>query len=130
MRSHHEGSARVGKGTVLAVFLVLTCAVVALVYESTRSSAAAQESARLEASIFSYDGQDFVRTKTTLKTEDGKSAMGTKLDHASAAYKALAAKQSFTGDVTVFGHKYAANYAPLTGKDGKVTGALFVAEAK
>jgi hypothetical protein len=34
------------------------------------------------------------------------------------------------GDTTVFGHKYAANYAPLIGDDGKLTGALFVAVAK
>jgi hypothetical protein len=30
----------------------------------------------------------------------------------------------------VFGHKYDAKYAPLTGTDGKLTGALFVAVAK
>jgi len=42
----------------------------------------------LAATIFSYDGTDFVRTQTTLK-EDGESAAGTKLDRNSAAYKAL-----------------------------------------
>jgi hypothetical protein len=130
MRSHHEVSARVGKGTVVAVLLALSCASLALVYESTRSAAAAQEPAKLEATIFSYDGQDFVRTKTTLATEDGKSAAGTKLDHATPAYKALAQKHSYSGDATVFGKKYSANYAPLTGKDGQVTGALFVAVPK
>jgi hypothetical protein len=42
----------------------------------------------LAATIFSYDGTDFVRTHTTL-TEDGKSEVGTKLDHDSAAYDQL-----------------------------------------
>jgi len=36
-------------------------------------------------------------------------------------------KHSYSGDVTVFGKKYDAKYAPLTGADGKLTGALFVA---
>ena len=49
--------------------------------------------AKVEATIFSYDGTDFVRTKTTL-TEDGKSVADTKLDHDSAAYKALVKKHS------------------------------------
>jgi cache 3/cache 2 fusion protein len=34
------------------------------------------------------------------------------------------------GEVTVFGHKYDADYAPLVGDDGKLTGALFVAVPK
>jgi hypothetical protein len=39
-------------------------------------------------------------------------------------------KHSYSGDATVFGKKYQANYAPLTNADGKLTGALFVAVAK
>jgi methyl-accepting chemotaxis protein len=83
----------------------------------------------LAATIFSYDGTDFVRKQTTL-TEDGKSEAGTKLDHDSAAYKALSQKQSYTGPATLFGHDYDANYAPMVGADGKLTGALFVAVPK
>ena len=51
-------------------------------------SSASLAETKLEATIFSYDGQDFVRTETTLMKE-GQSAAGTKLDHDSAAYKAL-----------------------------------------
>jgi len=43
--------------------------------------------------------------------KDGQSAVGTKLDHESAAFKALAEKHSYTGSVTVFGKNYQANYA-------------------
>jgi methyl-accepting chemotaxis protein-2 (aspartate sensor receptor) len=86
--------------------------------------------ARLEATIFSYDGHDFVRVKTTLLTKEGKSAVNTKLEHDTPAYKALVQKHSYSGDATVFGHKYDANYAPLMGEDGHLTGALFVAVAK
>jgi cache 3/cache 2 fusion protein len=45
---------------------------------------------------------------------------------ASAAYKALVEKHSYSGPVTVFGKNYQGNYAPLTGADGKLNAALFV----
>jgi methyl-accepting chemotaxis protein len=90
---------------------------------------AAAWAGELAATIFSYDGADFVRTQTTL-TQDGKSEVGTKLDRNSAAYKALSQKQSYIGPATLFGHDYDANYAPMVGADGKLTGALFVAVPK
>jgi methyl-accepting chemotaxis protein-2 (aspartate sensor receptor) len=102
----------------------------ALVHHGTAAAAAPAQMSKLEATIFSYDGKDFVRSKTTLMTEAGASAAGTKLEHDNPAYKALVAKHSYSGDATVFGKKYEANYAPLTSADGKVTGALFVAVPK
>ena len=84
---------------------------------------------KLDASIFSFDGQDFVRTETTLMN-GGQSAVNTKLDVDSPAYKALVEKHSYTGPVTVFGKSYQGNYAPLTSADGKLTGALFVGVPK
>ena len=93
------------------------------------ASGVASAETKLAATIFSYDGTDFVRTQTTL-TQNGQSAVNTKLDHDSAAYKALSQKQSYTGPATLFGQDYEANYAPLVGADGKLTGALFVAVPK
>jgi len=127
MRSPQWISAPVVKGFGLALVLLVVGAVVAVLDPHGGSRVAAQPPATLEATIFSYDGHDFVRTKTTLMTEDGKSAVNTKLEHDSPAYKALVKKHSFVGDVTVFGKKYDADYAPLTSDDGKLTGALFVA---
>jgi cache 3/cache 2 fusion protein len=92
-------------------------------------SSASWAQSKLDSSIFSYDGKDFVRTETTLMN-NGQSAVGTKLDPAGPAYKALVEKHSFSGPLTVFGHDYQANYAPLIGADGKLTGALFVGVAK
>jgi len=92
-------------------------------------SSASLAETKVEATIFSYDGKDFVRTNTTLMAE-GQSAADTKLDHDSAAYKALVEKRSYTGPTTLFGQAYEANYAPLTGEDGKLTGALFVGVPK
>jgi methyl-accepting chemotaxis protein-2 (aspartate sensor receptor) len=92
-------------------------------------SSASWAETKLEATIFSHDGKDFVRTNTTLM-DKGQSAADTKLDHNSAAYKALIEKRSYTGPATVFGRDYEANYAPLIGGDGKLTGALFVGVPK
>jgi Cache 3/Cache 2 fusion domain len=106
------------------MFLILT-----FLLPVTMLAGTAAWAGELAATIFSYDGADFVRTQTTL-TQDGKSEAGTKLDRNSAAYKALSQKQSYTGPATLFGHDYDANYAPMVGTDGKLTGALFVAVPK
>ena len=103
------------------VFLILTV----LLPVTGLVSGASWAETKLEASIFSYDGKDFVRTNTTLM-DKGQSAANTKLDQNSAAYKALTEKRSYTGPATVLGRDYDANYAPLIGGDGKLTGALFV----
>ena len=92
-------------------------------------SSASFAETKLDSSILSFDGKEFVRTDTTLM-QDGQSAVGTKLDHDSPAYKALIEKHSYTGPATVFGKNYQGNYAPLIGADGKVTGALFVGTQK
>ena len=54
-------------------------------------SSASLAETKLEASIFSYDGKDFVRTETTLM-QGGQSAVGTKLDHESAGLQSLGRK--------------------------------------
>jgi hypothetical protein len=126
MQAYRWIQTRLGKGLTLALGLTAALALIGLVAPGTSSWAAAQAQPKLESTIFSYDGKDFIRTKTTLMTEDGKSAVDTKLEHATPAYDALSHKHSYVGEATVFGRKYDAEYAPLTGKDGKLTGALFV----
>ena len=130
MRSHRWTSARVGKGIVLALVLALSGAMIAFASAERSPLVAAQTQDKLESTIFSYDGHDFVRTRTTLLTEEGKSAVNTKLDHGSPAYGALMRKHGYTGDVTLFGRTYEGNYAPLIGEDGQLKGALFVAAGK
>jgi methyl-accepting chemotaxis protein-2 (aspartate sensor receptor) len=108
--------------------LVVSGGLVALLAADRGTSTVA--AGRIEATIFSYDGQDFVRTQTTLHMKGGKLAVNTKLDRDNPAYKALSQKRSYSGPATVFGRTYEANYAPLTGDDGRLTGALFVAVTK
>ena len=104
------------------IFLILSLLLPIMMLVSSASLA----QTKLEATIFSYDGKDFVRTETTMMKEDGQSAANTKLEHDNPAYKALVEKRSYTGPVTTFDRNYQANYAPLIGEDGKLTGALFV----
>ncbi len=130
MRLHPWISARVSKGIALALLLAVSGVLIALVEAGSSSWVAAQTHTKIEATIFTYDGQDFVRIKTTLLTEAGKPAVNTKLDHDTPAFKALIQQRSYTGDATIFGRQYDANYAPLTSEDGRLTGALFVAVAK
>ena len=128
MRSRQLVSARLSRAIVLGLGLAVSGALIAFV--NAGNNVAAPVKAKIEATIFTYDGQDFVRTQTTLVTKEGKSAVNTKLEHDSPAYKALVEKHSFSGDATVFGRHYDANYAPLTGEDGRLTGALFVGVSK
>ena len=111
--------------SIRRMFLILTLFLPATVLVSSVSHA----QTKLEATIFSYDGKNFVRTQTTL-TEEGKTAAGTKLEQGSAAYKALVQKRSHTGPAALFGRDYEATYAPLIGEDGQLTGAIFVGVPK
>jgi len=75
---HQWVSARASK-IVLALALAFSGAWIALVDEDSSSQVAAKTLTQIEVTIFSYDDQDFVRTQTTLVTEEGKSAVNTKL---------------------------------------------------
>ena len=129
MRSD-QWTTRVGKGMVAVLVLAFAVALMALIVGAGSSQAAAQGPAKMEATIFAYDGKDFVRSKTTMLTADGKSAVDTKLDHDTPAYKALSQKHSYVGDAKVFGRDYDADYAPLISDDGRLIGALFVGVPK
>jgi len=83
-----------------------------------------------DSTVFTFDGQDFIRVSTTLTTADGKSAVNTKLNRNDPSYKALIQKHSYTGDATINGQDYESYYAPLTDEQGQLTGAIFVGNKK
>ena len=128
MHIHQCIPVRVSKG-IVAIALVFSGAWIAFINGDGGFHVAAAEQGKIVSTIFAYDGQDFVRTHTTLITEAGEPAINTKLDNGSPAYKALTQKRSYRGPVSLFGRKYDAQYAPLTGGDGQLTGALFVGVA-
>jgi hypothetical protein len=128
MLSTRPRSLRVG--TQILLSLGLTCTVATLAWGHHRAPALPQAPDALAATIFTYDGHEFLRAKSTLVTEAGKSAVNTQLEHTNPAFKALLQKHSYSGEAVVFGKHYDANYAPLMARDGHLTGALFVAVPK
>lgn len=80
--------------------------------------------------VFTYDGQDFIRFQTSLLTDDGRSAVNTKLDRNYPSYQALIQKRSYIGEAIIYGRNYETYYAPLTNKQGQLTGAIFVGNQK
>ncbi len=106
------------------------CSVLRLIPALFFSISAGAVLAAQESTVFSFDGQDFIRVSTTLLVEDGSSAVNTKLDRSEPSYTALIDKRSYTGNATIGGRVYDANYAPLVDVDGKLTGAIFVGNEK
>ena len=82
--------------------------------------------AELGSSIFRFDGQDFIRTDTTLIDENGNPAGNTKMDRNYPGFKALLDKKSYNGRLMLFGKQVDSKVAPLTDENGNVTGALAV----
>ena len=77
------------------------------------------------ATIFARQGDDFVRISTSLKDENGKRAIWTKLDHNHPAYKLVLEGKTYIGKATLFGHDYITYYDPII-VNNKVTGILFI----
>jgi Cache 3/Cache 2 fusion domain len=82
------------------------------------------------ATLFIKKDKEYVRVATTVKRENGKSAVGTALDSNSSAIGALDRGEPYYGDAKVFGKTYDAGYEPIKGSSGAVIGAYFVGEPK
>jgi hypothetical protein len=78
------------------------------------------------ASNFLKSGDQYVRVATTLKKEDGSSAVGTTLDANSPALAKLNNGAPYYGDANLFGETYDAGYEPIKDASGAVIGAYFV----
>jgi methyl-accepting chemotaxis protein len=78
------------------------------------------------ATIFSKDGQRFVRIATNVMKDDGSRAVGTELNNKTPAYAALSQGGSFYGVVDIFGNPYFTGYEPLYSKSGDYIGITYV----
>ena len=83
-----------------------------------------------EASVFLKSGDQYVRVATTLKKEDGTSAVGAPLAANSLALAKLNNGEAYYGNATVFGKSYDAGYVPIKDASGAVIGAFFVGNPK
>ena len=82
------------------------------------------------ATLFIKSGEQYMRVATTVKKEDGSSAIGTPLAADSPALAKLNNGEPYYGDATVFGKTYNAGYEPIKDASGAVIGAYFVGQNK
>lgn len=77
------------------------------------------------ATLFVWDGTNFVRVSTNVMKPDGTRAVGTVLDAKGKAFAALYAGQAFHGVVDILGVPYTTSYVPMLDADGKLAGAWY-----
>jgi len=82
------------------------------------------------ATLFVKNGDQYVRVATTVRKDDGATAVGTALDANSPAIAKLNNGEPYYGDATIFGKTYVAGYEPIKDASGAVIGAYFVGYAK
>jgi methyl-accepting chemotaxis protein len=82
------------------------------------------------AMLFVKSEDKYVRVATTLKKEDGSSAVGTSLDATSPAVAKINKGESSYVDATIFGKSYVTGYEPINDASGVVIGAHFVGQQK
>ncbi|HYD15944.1 MAG TPA: methyl-accepting chemotaxis protein, partial [Hyphomicrobium sp.] len=77
--------------------------------------------------LFAYNTEkdDFVRTSTTVKSADGKRAIGTWLGKGSAAYAPVKSGSAYNGAADILGTPYFTIYFPIVDNSSKVIGILF-----
>jgi methyl-accepting chemotaxis protein len=78
------------------------------------------------ATIFSKDGDRFVRITTNVMKDDGSRAVGTELNQTTKAYEALSRGRPFYGVVEILGYPYITGYEPLNSKSGEYIGLTYV----
>jgi hypothetical protein len=78
------------------------------------------------ATIFSKEGDRFIRIATNVLKDDGTRAVGTELNNTTPAYAALSNKIAFYGVVDILGNPYFTGYEPLLARNGDYIGIAYV----
>ena len=78
------------------------------------------------ATVFVRQGDNFIRSVTSLKKEDGSRATGTMLAPEHPARSLLLAGNAYTGKATLLGKDFITRYLPAKDAKGQVIGAFFV----
>ena len=77
------------------------------------------------ATLFAWDGSNFIRVSTNVLKPDGSRAVGTPLDPQGKAYAALSQNRPFNGVVDILGAPYITSYVPMMDSTGKLVGAWY-----
>ncbi len=77
------------------------------------------------ATLFVWDGNNFIRVTTNVLKPDGSRAVGTVLDPQGKAFAALRQGRPFSGVVDILGVPYTTSYAPMMDGGGRMVGAWY-----
>lgn len=78
------------------------------------------------ATIFTKDGDDFVRISTNVQRADGTRAVGTILNPSGPAMAKLRRGEAFYGVVDILGRSYITGYAPIRDASNEIIGVYYV----
>ena len=76
--------------------------------------------------IFLRQGDNFLRTATSLKNQDGSRSVGTVLATDHPARAQLLVGKAYTGKASLIGKDFITHYLPIKDAEGRVIGAFFV----
>lgn len=85
----------------------------------------AKELAGGTATLFVWDGSNFIRATTNVEKPDGSRAVGTVLDPQGKPFAALTEGLPFNGVVDILGVPYTTSYVPMRDAGGKLVGAWY-----
>lgn len=78
------------------------------------------------ATVFNKNDDEFIRVLTTVLDENGKRAIGTKLDTTGEAYEKLSKGSTYIGEAVIRNKLYETKYFPLYNSQREIIGAYFV----
>lgn len=83
------------------------------------------EKTRSSVTLFVRQGNDFIRVSTNIM-QNGKRAIGTKLNDSSPAYQQVLMGNAFYGQVSILGKAYLTGYEPIKNNNNQVIGIWYV----
>jgi methyl-accepting chemotaxis protein len=78
------------------------------------------------ATVFSKDGNNFVRVLTTITDDNGERVVGTNLDTTGQAYQEINKGNAYFGEASILGSQYITGYTPIFDNNKEIIGIYFV----
>jgi len=78
------------------------------------------------ATIFSRNGDEFIRITTNVQDSQGNRATGTRLDSSTQAYQTVMRGETYKGQVNILGESYITAYQPIINNEKRIIGILYV----
>lgn len=78
------------------------------------------------ATVFSKEGDQFVRVMTNIYDDQGVRILGSKLDTSQDVYREIMSLKTYQGSAQILGSNYLTHYKPMLNRDSELIGILFV----